>query len=131
MRPLDGIKVLDLSRVLAGPFAGRILHDLGAEVVKVEPPEGDVTRNWGKVRAGLAGYYTQQNVGKQNVCIDLSVKGGPDIVRQLAARADVLIENFRPGVMQKYELGYEDLAQINPKFSDAFHIGVWARWTRI
>ena len=115
MRPLDGIKVLDLSRVLAGPFAGRILHDLGAEVVKVEPPEGDVTRNWGKVRAGLAGYYTQQNVGKQNVCIDLSVKGGPEIVRQLAARADVLIENFRPGVMQKYELGYEDLAQINPK----------------
>ena len=71
MRPLEGIKVLDMSRVLAGPFAGRILHDLGAEVVKIEPPEGDVTRHWGKVRAGLAGYYTQQNIGKRNVCICL------------------------------------------------------------
>ena len=78
MRPLEGIKVLDMSRVLAGPFAGRILHDLGAEVVKIEPPEGDVTRNWGKVRAGLAGYYTQQNVGKRNVCIDLRAEGGAE-----------------------------------------------------
>ncbi len=115
MRPLEGIKVLDLSRVLAGPFAGRILHDLGAEVVKVEPPEGDVTRNWGKVRAGLAGYYTQQNAGKSNVCIDLRAEGGPELIRRLAAEADVLIENFRPGIMKKFGLAYEDLKVINKK----------------
>jgi len=115
VRPLEGIKVLDLSRVLAGPFAGRILHDLGAEVVKVEPPEGDVTRNWGKVRAGLAGYYTQQNVGKRNVCIDLRAEGGAELIRRLAAEADVLIENFRPGIMKKFGLAYEDLRSINEK----------------
>ena len=102
-----------MSRVLAGPFAGRIMHDLGAEVVKVEPPEGDVTRHWGKVRAGLAGYYTQQNVGKRNVCIDLRAEGGAELVRRLAVEADVLIENFRPGIMKKFGLAYEDLSLLN------------------
>ena len=104
-----------MSRVLAGPFAGRILHDLGAEVVKIEPPEGDVTRHWGKVRAGLAGYYTQQNIGKRNICIDLRTEGGAEIVRRLATEADVLIENFRPGVMKKFGLAYEDLRSLNEK----------------
>ncbi|MBH28796.1 MAG: hypothetical protein CL520_01260, partial [Actinobacteria bacterium] len=115
MRPLEGIKVLDMSRVLAGPFAGRILSDLGAQVVKIEPPEGDVTRNWGKVRAGLAGYYTQQNIGKRNVCVDLRTEGGSELVLRLAAQADVLIENFRPGVMKKYGLTYENLREVNEK----------------
>ncbi|MGY9073998.1 MAG: CaiB/BaiF CoA transferase family protein [Acidimicrobiales bacterium] len=115
MQPLEGVKVLDFSRVLAGPFAGRILSDLGAEVVKVEPPEGDTTRNWGRVRAGLSGYYTQQNVGKRNVCIDLRAEGGPDLIRRLVASADIVIENFRPGVMAKYGLGWDDLRQVNPK----------------
>ena len=115
MRPLEGIKVLDMSRVLAGPFAGRILNDLGAEVVKVEPPEGDITRHWGKVRAGLAGYYTQQNVGKRNVCVDLRAEGGPELVLRLATEADVLIENFRPGIMKRYGLAYEDLCRVNEK----------------
>ncbi len=114
MRPLEGIRVLDMSRVLAGPFAGRILSDLGAEVVKLEPPEGDVTRNWGQVRAGLAGFYTQQNVGKSNVCVDLRSEGGPDLVKRLAAQAHVLIENFRPGVMARYGLSYKELAKLNP-----------------
>ncbi len=112
--PLAGIRVLDMSRVLAGPFAGRILSDLGAEVVKLEPPEGDVTRNWGRVRAGLAGYYTQQNVGKRNVSIDLSAEGGPELVRQLATRCHILIENFRPGVMARYGIGFDDLLAVNP-----------------
>lgn len=115
MRPLEGIKVLDMSRVLAGPFAGRILSDLGAEVVKVEPPEGDITRFWGQVRGGLAGYYSQQNVGKRNICINLTVEGGPELVRQLAAEADILIENFRPGIMARYGLAYDHLREINPK----------------
>lgn len=115
MRPLDGVRVLDMSRVLAGPFAGRILSDLGAEVVKVEPPEGDVTRFWGVTRAGLAGYFTQQNVGKRNMCIDLRAEGGPDLIRGLVAQADILIENFRPGVMARYGLAYDDLKEVNPK----------------
>ena len=106
--------MLDMSRVLAGPFAGRILSDLGAEVVKLEPPEGDVTRNWGQVRAGLAGFYTQQNVGKSNVCVDLRAEGGPELVKRLAAHAHVLIENFRPGIMSRYGLSYDELAKQNP-----------------
>ncbi|HEX7477574.1 MAG TPA: CaiB/BaiF CoA-transferase family protein [Polyangiales bacterium] len=113
--PLEGLRVLDLSRVLAGPYVGRLLCDLGAEVVKVEPPEGDVTRNWGKVVAGLSGYYTQQNVGKEAICIDLRQPGGPALLKQLAARADVLVENFRPGVMAQYGLAYAQLAQDNPR----------------
>lgn len=112
--PLSGLRVLDLSRVLAGPYAGRLLADLGAEVVKLEPPEGDVTRNWGKTIAGLSGYYTQWNVGKQNICVDLRKPGAPELVRRLAARADIVIENFRPGVLAQYGLAYEDLARDNP-----------------
>ena len=113
--PLEGVRVLDLSRVLAGPYAGRMLCDLGAEVVKVEPPEGDVTRQWGKSIAGLSGYYTQQNVGKQSLSIDLRRAGAPELTRRLAARADVLVENFRPGVMAQYGLAYADLAPLNPR----------------
>lgn len=114
-RPLAGLRVLDLSRVLAGPYVGRMLCDLGADVVKIEPPEGDVTRKWGKVIAGLSGYYVQQNVGKRDLCIDLRKPEGPALVRKLAARADVLIENFRPGVMAQYGLAYADLAQLSPR----------------
>src|SRR5438445_8513818 len=82
-RPLDGIRVLDLSRAIAGPFAGRLLSDLGADVVKVEPPSGDLTRLFGVVRNGLAGLYVQENAGKRNVCIDLKVEGGVDLVLAL------------------------------------------------
>ncbi|HET6333946.1 MAG TPA: CaiB/BaiF CoA-transferase family protein [Polyangiales bacterium] len=113
--PLSDLRVLDLSRVLAGPYVGRLLADLGAEVVKVEPPEGDVTRNWGRVIAGLSGYYTQQNVGKQGICIDLRRDGAPQLVRRLASRADILVENFRPGVLKQYGLSYEELAPDNPR----------------
>ena len=112
--PLAGVKVLDLARVFAGPVCGRVLADLGAEVIKIEPPEGDVTRLWGRKAAGLSTYYVQQNVGKQNVCIDLRAEGGPDLVRQLVAHADIVIENFRPGVMAKYGLDYDALATIKP-----------------
>src|SRR5579862_1761767 len=84
--PLSGLKVLDMSRVLAGPFAGRMLSDLGADVVKVEPPDGDVTRQWGKVTAGLPGYYFQQNAGKRNVSIDLRAPGAREVVLALVRR---------------------------------------------
>ena len=113
--PLAGIRVLDMSRVLAGPFAGRMLADLGADVVKVEPPEGDVTRTWGARINGRAGYFNQQNVGKRGMCIDLNAEGAVDLVKRLAARADVLIENFRPDVMGRLGLAYEVLNDINPR----------------
>ncbi|MGE0622305.1 MAG: CaiB/BaiF CoA transferase family protein [Pseudomonadales bacterium] len=113
--PLAGLKVLDLSRVLAGPFAGRMLADLGADVVKVEPPEGDVTRLWGRRIAGLAGYYFQQNAGKRGMCINLKDPAGRELVQRLARRADILIENFRPGVMSRLDLGYDALAATNPR----------------
>ena len=113
--PLAGLRVLDLSRVLAGPFAGRMLADLGADVIKVEPPEGDVTRGWGQVRHGLGGYYVQQNVGKRAMCVDLGAPGGSDLLVRLAQRADVLIENFRPHVMAQYGLGWERLSALNPR----------------
>jgi len=112
--PLAGIKVLDLSRVFAGPVCGRILSDLGADVVKVEPPEGDVTRLWGRKAAGLSTYYVQQNVGKQNISVDLREKAGPELIRKLVAKADMVIENFRPGVMAKYGLDYDSLKAIKP-----------------
>jgi CoA:oxalate CoA-transferase len=113
--PLEGIRVLDLSRVLAGPYAGRMLADLGADVVKVEPPEGDITRFWGKQVAGLSGYYTQQNAGKRNISIDLRRPGAPDLVRKLAARADIVLENFRPGVLAAYGLSYAELSAQQPR----------------
>ncbi len=113
--PLAPLKVLDLSRVLAGPFAGRMLADLGADVVKVEPPEGDITRGWGAVRHGLAGYFTQQNAGKRTVCIDLEAPGGAELLLCLAQRTDVLIENFRPGVLERHGLGWERLHALNPR----------------
>ena len=113
--PLTGVKVLDLSRVLAGPFAGRMLSDLGADVVKLEPPEGDVTRHWGVKRSGISGYYHQQNAGKRNLAVDLRHPKGLMITKSLVEQADVLIENFRPDVMQRLGLDYDTLAEINPR----------------
>ncbi len=114
-RPLEGIRVLDLTRVFAGPIAGRTLSDLGADVVKVEPPDGDVTRLWGRKAAGLSTYFTQQNCGKRNVCIDLSAPDGPELAARLADQADVVIENFRPGVMARHGLDWHSLCARNPR----------------
>ena len=113
--PLAGLKVLDFSRVLAGPFAGRMLCDLGADVVKVEPPDGDVTRLWGKVLGGVPGYYHQQNAGKRDICIDLRAPGAKALVFDLVRKADILIENYRPDVMPRLGLGYEALKAVNPR----------------
>jgi len=113
--PLSGLKVLDFSRVLSGPFAGRMLSDLGAEVVKVEPPEGDVTRHWGRVIGGVPGYYHQQNAGKRNICLDLRAEGAVQLVCDLVAQADILIENYRPDVMQRLGISYDTLKAINPR----------------
>ncbi|MGA0840835.1 MAG: CaiB/BaiF CoA transferase family protein [Pseudomonadales bacterium] len=113
--PLEGLRVLDLSRVLSGPFAGRMLCDLGADVVKVEPPEGDVTRIWGRVVGGVPGYYHQQNAGKRNISIDLRAPGARALVLDLARQADILIENYRPDVMPRLGLGWDVLHAANPR----------------
>ena len=113
--PLEGLKVLDFSRVLAGPFAGRMLSDLGAEVVKVEPPEGDSSRLWGRMTAGVSGYFNMVNAGKRSIAIDLRAPGAQELVLALVKQADVLVENFRPDVMPRLGIGYETLAAANPE----------------
>jgi len=114
-RPLEGIRVLDLSRVLAGPHCSRLLHDLGADVIKVEPPEGDLTRFATMRKNSLSAYFVQQNVGKRNVSLDLTKPEGVDLVLRLSAHVDVLLENFRPGVMERLGLGYENVRTKNPQ----------------
>ncbi|MDA9352648.1 CoA transferase [Porticoccaceae bacterium] len=122
--PLVGYKVLDMSRVLAGPWAGQMLADMGAEVIKIERPiVGDDTRHWGppylKDKAGNntedAAYYFCANRGKQSVTVDITQPQGQQIIRQLAAQADVLIENYKVGGLKKYGLDYESLAAFNPR----------------
>jgi crotonobetainyl-CoA:carnitine CoA-transferase CaiB-like acyl-CoA transferase len=119
--PLEGLKVLELARVLAGPWAGQMLGDLGASVIKVESPSGDDTRNWGPpfVKGGVgepsAAYFHATNRGKRSIAIDFQTREGQDIVRKLAAGTDVLIENFKVGGLAKYGLDYASLNRINPR----------------
>jgi crotonobetainyl-CoA:carnitine CoA-transferase CaiB-like acyl-CoA transferase len=113
--PLEGIRVLDLTRVLSGPHCTRMLADLGAEVIKIEPPDGDLTRFSAPRINGLAAYFVQQNAGKRNVSLDLSKPGAAEIVLGLADHCDVLVENFRPGVMSRLGLGYEAVAARNQR----------------
>ncbi|MEP7023110.1 MAG: CoA transferase [Actinomycetota bacterium] len=112
--PLDGVRVLDLSRAVAGPYAGRLLSDLGADVVKVELPGADVTQVFGARRNGHSGLYLQQNAGKRNVSVDLTSAGGAGLLTRLAAQADVVIENFRPGTLDRLGVGYAVLSAARP-----------------
>ncbi|HEX9931308.1 MAG TPA: CaiB/BaiF CoA-transferase family protein [Allosphingosinicella sp.] len=117
-KPLSGLKVLELARILAGPWAGQLLADLGAGVVKVERPgSGDDTRDWGPPFAadGAAAYFHGCNRGKKSVAIDLETAEGRAQVRALAAEADVLIENFKVGGLAKYGLDFASLSQFNPR----------------
>jgi len=114
-RPLTGVRVLDFTRVLAGPHAARMLLDLGAEVIKVEPPEGDITRTtWPRVNS-ISSYFAQQNAGKRCISVDLDQPAGRELVLQLADRCDVVLENFRPGVMDRLGLGWSVLRERNPR----------------
>ncbi len=115
MRPLEGLRVLDLSRVLAGPHCGRLLSDLGADVIKLEPPEGDLLRFYEPRRHSLSFYFTQHNAGKRNVSVDLSRTEGVELAASLAERCDVLLENFRPGVLARLGLGPETLLARQPR----------------
>src|SRR5580704_5550222 len=113
--PLDGVRVLDLSRVLSGPSCGKALADLGADVIKVEPPEGDLTRTARPRVGGIPVYFAQQNCGKRCISVDLRLAAGRDIVARLAAATDVVLENFRPGVLARQGLAYPDVRVRNPK----------------
>jgi glutaryl-CoA transferase len=121
--PLSHIRVLDLSRVLAGPWAGQVLADLGAEVIKVERPgEGDDTRGWGPPfitnadgSRGDAAYYLSANRGKKSVAIDMARPEGQDLIRALARQSDIVLENFKVGGLKKYGLDYDSVKPLNPK----------------
>ncbi|MDB6162240.1 MAG: CoA transferase [Gammaproteobacteria bacterium] len=114
--PLQGIRVLDFTRVLAGPAASLALADLGAEVIKIEPPgTGDETRSFPPFRAGESHYFLSINRGKKSIVVDLKTAAGVALVKDLAAKCDVLVENYRPGVMDRLGLGYEALSAINPR----------------
>ncbi|MBX9295335.1 CaiB/BaiF CoA transferase family protein [Chromobacterium piscinae] len=115
---LSGIKVVDLSRVLAGPWASQLLADLGAEVIKIEKPgSGDDTRQWAppSLPDGKAAYFLCTNRGKRSLTVDISQPAGQDIVRKLVADADVVLENYKVGGLKKYRLDYDSLKAINPK----------------
>lgn len=114
-RPLDDLVVLDLTRALAGPLAGRLLSDLGARVVKVEPPDGDLTRSIVPHVDGMSAYYVQCNAGKECVSVDLAHPDGRELLLRMVERADIVLENYRPGVMARLGLGYGDLAARNPR----------------
>ncbi|HVI52603.1 MAG TPA: CaiB/BaiF CoA-transferase family protein [Candidatus Sulfotelmatobacter sp.] len=122
---LSGVRILELSRILAGPWAGQVLADMGAEVIKVENPNGgDDTRTWGppfvtdldgNAIGDLSAYFLCANRGKKSVCIDFTKPEGQEIVRKLAASCDVVIENFKVGGLKKYGLDYDSLKAVNPK----------------
>lgn len=114
-RPLDGLKILDFTRVLAGPYATALMADLGAEVIKVEGPGGDEYRQVGPFREGESALFQTANRGKRSIVLDLKDPADCEVARRLAARADVLVENFRPGVMDRLGLGAEALQAANPR----------------
>src|SRR5437763_10827701 len=114
--PLAGIRFIALPRVLAGPFCTQSLGDLGAEILKIEPPGlGDETRHFPPFVAGESHYFLGINRNKKSLVIDLQQQAAADILRRLVADADILVENYRPGVMDWRGLGYETLAAINPR----------------
>ena len=114
--PLSGVRVIDLSQVIAGPYAGRLFADLGADVIKVEPPDGDLGR-WiaPKHDRNMSALFTFGNVGKRSIGLDLGKPGGAEVVLELVRNADALIENFRPGVADRLGVGWEDVRRANPR----------------
>ena len=113
--PLADLLVLDMTRALAGPIAGRMLSDLGAQVIKVEPPDGDLTRTTKPRQDSMAVYYAQANVGKRCVSIDLGTEDGKLLFLRMVEQADIVLENYRAGVMDRLGLGYDVLTTANPK----------------
>ena len=113
--PLAGVKVIELGQLIAGPFAGKTLADFGAEVIKIEPPgEGDPLRTWRLLHQGTSVWWQVQSRNKRSLVLDLRQSKGQEIARQLIREADVVIENFRPGTMEGWGLGWEELSRVNP-----------------
>src|ERR1700752_4140466 len=110
-----GLRVLDFSTTIAGPHCARMLADMGAEVIKIETTEGETMRTRPPVRNGCSTAFGQLNVGKKSMVLDLKSKEGAEAVRRLAASADILVENFRPGVMRRLKLDFDSLRPLNPK----------------
>jgi crotonobetainyl-CoA:carnitine CoA-transferase CaiB-like acyl-CoA transferase len=113
--PLAGIRVLDFTIVMSGPMCTRMLADAGADVIKIEPPSGDVVRQRPPHRGGISTYYASMNCGKRSVVLDLRNEEGRRLARELASQSDIVVENFRPGVMKRLGLDYEGLSQKNPR----------------
>lgn len=114
--PLAGLKVLELGQLIAGPFATKMLGEFGADVIKIEPPgTGDPLRKWRMIEDGTSLWWHVQGRTKRSVSLDLRASEGQELVRQLASDADVLVENFRPGTLEKWGLGYDVLSELNPK----------------
>ena len=112
---LDGLKVIEMGQLIAGPFAGKTLGEFGADVIKIEAPGvGDPLRNWRLIKDGTSVWWQVQSRNKRSIALDLRAKDGQDIAKKLIAQADVLIENFRPGTMEGWGMGYGDLSQLNP-----------------
>ncbi|MBN2266201.1 MAG: CoA transferase [Candidatus Aminicenantes bacterium] len=115
-KPLDGVRILDLSRLLPGPFCTLVLADLGADVIKVEDPEGgDYIRTWPPLIDGRGAYFLALNPGKKSVAINLKAPGGRTLFLKLAATAGVIVESFRPGTVDRLGVGYEDVRSVNPR----------------
>ncbi len=112
--PLEGIRIVDLSSVISGPVATVLLADQGADVIKVEPPQGDIVRRMGTGSSSLSPAFVTANRGKRSICIDLKTEQGVDLVKSLISDADVFVQNFRPGVIERMGLGYELLKTLNP-----------------
>jgi formyl-CoA transferase len=113
-KPLEGLKVIELGQLIAGPFAGKCFAEFGAEVIKVEPPEGDPLRRWRKLHRGTSLWWYVQNRNKKSVTVNLRLPEGQEVARRILRDADVAIENFRPGTLEKWGLGYDRLAAENP-----------------
>ena len=112
---LDGLKVVEMGQLIAGPFAGKTLAEFGADVIKIEPPgSGDPLRNWRLIQDGTSVWWQVQSRNKRSIALDLRSAEGQDIARKLISQADVLIENFRPGTLEGWGLGYEELSKLNP-----------------
>ena len=113
--PLDGIRILDLSAVISGPFGTMMLADQGADVIKVEPPgTGDFTRQAGNKQNGMSASFLNNNRNKRSICVDLKSAEGVEVIRRIAKTADAVVQNFRPGVVDRLGVGYEDLRQVKP-----------------
>lgn len=114
--PLQDLRVLELGTLIAGPFSGRLLGDFGAELIKVEPPgKSDPMRNWGNSKEGTGLWWPVQSRNKKSITLNLRDEEGQKILKELVKQTDIIIENFRPGTMEKWNLSYEELSEINPR----------------